>query len=165
MSTHEKYARRSKLEKVVSALSIRSLNTTGAGGGKPDMEPCHYAAMLANMKGDPWLVSTAQHLLFHVYLNEPGHEKPLANALMRFVGLQILDKHPELSTSGKEIREVIALTIKSVRAAGVVTLPDAERAGIGRKRWEKMKPVYHLALDRIANAEYALIEHLSGACT
>ena len=166
MSEFEKQPPRTRLERLVSALSIRTTTIKSAGGGgRPALESCHYAGMLAGMKGDPWLVRTAEHLLLHVYLREPDHRRPLGKALFLHLANRVLMQHPDLQTSGKELREIVDLTIAAAVAGGRVTYSDAERHGIKRKRWDRLRPVYHLALDRIIEAENALIEHLSRACT
>ena len=151
----------------MSALSIRTAQPrqAGGGGGAPALESCHYAAMLAGMKGDPWLVKTAEHLLLHTYLHEPDHRRPLERALLLYAANRVLLKYPEMQTSGQELQEVVRLTVDSVNAGGKVTYADAERAGVGRKRWDKLKNVYHLVLDRVTEAEYALVNHLGESCT
>lgn len=164
MSEFEARPTRTKLERLVTALSLRTSSGEAGSGGRPELESCHYAAMLAGMYGERGLLDTAEHLLLYVYLQEPYHRKPLGKALLLHLAGRVLIEHPSLQTSGGELQEVVAVTLDALKANGIVTLADAERAGIKRKRWEKLKPVHRMALERIVDAEQVLIDHLSRAC-
>lgn len=166
MSEYEARPTRDRLERVISALSIKTSQIKSAGGGgTPDLEPCHYAGMLAGMRGEPWLVKTAEHLLMFVYLHDRWHRKPLERVLLAWLSNRILIKHPELQISGSEVREVISVGLDACAAGGAVTYADAARRGIKRKRWDRLRAVYSLMLDRIGEAEFMLLDHLRKTCT
>ena len=165
MSEFEARPNRELLERLVTALSIRTASVREGGGGRPALETCHYAAMLAGMDADPWLQEVATHLLLYGLLHEPYHRKPLARALLTWMSNRILILHPDLQVSGSEVLQVISVGLDAYVAGGSVTIEDAGRAGIKRRRWERLRPVYSLMLERINEAEDLLVRHLSRACT
>lgn len=165
MSEFEARPSRGKLEKLISAMSIRTINARQGGGGTPELQSCHWSAMLAGLSpDDAWLRRTAEYVLLHVYLGDRQYQKHLENALFAHVANRALLKHPEIKLSGADIRAVLRLGLKAECAGGTVTQADAGRAGIGRDRWKSLQPLYHLFLDRIQEAEQALLTHIQKAC-
>jgi len=159
----EAKASRESLEKLVTALSIRTSPTEVSSGGRPELEPVHWAAMLAGMKGEYDLVRTATHVLHYCYCHDRDHRKPLVLRLLQHLGPLVLFYHPELQHSGQDVRDVVEVALDAHLAGGTVTLEDAQRKGIGRRRWERLRPIYGLVYDRLRDAENLLRDHLHRA--
>lgn len=156
-------ASRESLEKLISALSVRTSPAEVSSGGRPELESVHWAGMLAGMKGEHDLKETATHLLHYAYCMDCHHRKPLVLRLIKHLGPLVLLYHPNLQHSGHDVRDVVEVGLDAYVANGTVTLSDASRKGIGRRRWERLRPIYDMLRDRLFDAETLLRDHLHHA--
>ena len=161
MSEFEARPRRTRLEKLVSAMSIRTSPMEPSTGGSVAMEPGQWAATLSGMDGD---AETALHYVLFL-AGEPYHRKPLIARLMYYLSPRILMSMPTFSLTGTDLRDVVAVALDAERHGGTVTPSDAARGGIKRKRWERLKPVYQMTVERLDEVSDQVIRHLSRACS
>ena len=162
MSEFEKNPHRTRIERLVTAMSIRTgpmeVPQFGTGAG---LTSGHWAAMLSGFPGDG---ETALHYVM-LLAGEPRHRKPLIARLMYFLSPKILMGMPSLTLSGSDLRDVVAVTVDAERHGGKVMPADAARGGIKRKRWERLKPVHQMTVDALDDVADQVVRHLARACS
>ena len=161
MTEFEKNPHRTRLERLVSMMSIRTGPLEVPSRGDPGLTSGHWAAMMSGFPGD----SETALCYVMVLAGEPHHRKPLINRLMYFLAPRVLMGLPNLSISGTDLRDVVAVTVDAERHGGSVTLADAARSGIKRKRWERLRPVHQMTVDALDDVADQVVRHLSRACS
>ena len=156
MSEFEAKPKRSRLEALITALSIKTGPMEVPQGGSPEMDPGQWAATLAGFKGDGDLAFSYVCFL----AGEPYHRKHLIGRLIYLLSPRVLMRMPDLTLSGADLRDVVSVTIDAERHGGRVTLADAERSGIKRKRWDRLKPVHVLVSETLDDLTDQIVRHL-----
>lgn len=159
MSEFEVKPPRTSTEQLVSALSIKAAPVSrDGGGGIPALEPCHYAAMLAGIRGDIILKRMVEQILYGKYLGRPEYVKMLGDTSYHWIASQALMRFPSLETSGLVLRKVSRLAAECFCHDENPSVRLAKKHGLSRGRWSSHEVIYRTLIDRLLVLEDRLAD-------
>ncbi|MFW6341280.1 MAG: hypothetical protein ACOC0Q_10465 [Wenzhouxiangella sp.] len=131
----------------------------GTGRG---LTPADYSAMVAGItSSDRWLARQARALWDAKYINDPRARAELAAMLDLWNAQRCLMRHREIEISGRTHADLAELAVARYCTDDELT-NDAAKAAlrIGYDRWRRIRPIFDELVNRLAEAESLLVDHL-----
>lgn len=163
MSEYEIKPRRPTLERVLSRISIPSMNVTvGNGTTAPTLTASEYAGMVAGIKGraEPAIADLAEQMAW-AYLEHDSARRAVVLLLNGWSKCRFMDRYPEISMTGSQHGIVVEVLVDRHLYNKYRLAMEMRRAmRIGEKRWPSLAPWVSDLQNRMNVADQALAEHL-----
>lgn len=153
--THESHPPKSALERLISALSMHGVDPDRIGGtGAIKLTPGDWAGALSG-SGDV----IGEATVWVRYLD--SNPDPLARMLHRWGWNALAEKRSRIKMSAREHEQLAVIAVEQHACHERVNREQAmERLGIGRSRYDAIKPHHVSLVTRMVNGESRALEHL-----
>lgn len=162
--THEAKARPGPVERVLTKLFPKGVDPKHIPGSGLGLKPSDYAAMVSNIRHqDRWLAQMASALWDAKFLGSTAARSELASMLDLWGCQRYPMRHRTIEISGQTHGDLATLAVVEYCSDQEITNASAKAAlRIGYDRWRRIRPIFDDLMNRLAEAEGLLAEHLRG---